>query len=127
MNDWNQNFSKLDIEYLRSPALAHPDAFDENALLAFAVATGRDKDELLASGCSEASTLRGLGEAYNGLWNMPSTKLFHDFCKATVKHLPHDFVEDTVIDLLPSDNRSKHPKVWNVIHLNDKCNLGLSH
>jgi hypothetical protein len=98
MVGWKENFSKLDIEFLRSPALAHPDAFDENALLAFAVSQGRE-DELLASGCSDVSRLRGLGEAYNGLWNLPSSKLFLDFCAHITNNLSHDFVTDSVTEI----------------------------
>ena len=36
MTGWRQNFQTLDIQYLRSPAMAHPDMFDQHALLAFA-------------------------------------------------------------------------------------------
>jgi len=95
---WKENFSKLDIKFLRSPALAHPDAFDENALLAFAVSQGREH-ELLASGCSDTTRLRGLGEAYNGLWHMPSSSLFLDFCSQIQKSLVHEFVSDSVSDI----------------------------
>ena len=102
MVGWKENFSKLDITFLRSPALAHPDAFDENALLAFAVSQGREK-ELLASGCSDVTRLRGLGEAYNGLWHLPSSRLFLDFCAHTAKNLTHDFVTDAVVDIQKVD------------------------
>jgi len=37
MERWADNFKALEIEYLRSPALAHPDHFDVNSLLAYAV------------------------------------------------------------------------------------------
>ena len=77
MADWDKNFATLDIQFLRSPALAHPDAFDPNALLAFAVANGRE-DELIDSGCRDLKCLRGLDRM--NLWKLPSTKLFHDFC-----------------------------------------------
>ena len=43
---------RLGIEFLRSPAIAHPDQFDMRALLAYAVANDRE-DELIESGCSE--------------------------------------------------------------------------
>jgi hypothetical protein len=104
MVGWKENFSKLDITFLRSPALAHPDAFDENALLAFAVSEGRE-DELLASGCSDVSRLRGLGEAYSGLWHLPSSNLFLDFCAYIAKNLAHDFVNDSVAGIEKAVNK----------------------
>eukprot|EP00959_Pyramimonas_sp_CCMP1952_P304841 6380027-Pyramimonas_sp.AAC.1 len=36
LSTWNRNFSALDIKWLRSPLLAHPDANDAAALLEYA-------------------------------------------------------------------------------------------
>ena len=33
LGGWSDNFSRLGIDFLRSPAIAHPDHFDINALL----------------------------------------------------------------------------------------------
>lgn len=98
MTCWNQNFTKLDISFLRSPAMAHPDAFDASSLVAYAVTNGRE-DELRASGCADHCQLRGLAEAHTGLWNLPSTPLFRDFCRDIASRLPHTFYTDYVMDV----------------------------
>ena len=48
--EWNNRFASLEIEHLRSPALAHPLAFEPMALVAsyFALREGRE-GELLAA------------------------------------------------------------------------------
>jgi hypothetical protein len=90
---------RLGIEYLRSPAMAHPDHFDANALLAYAVANGREC-ELIESGCGSIRELYGLGQTQVGLWKLPSTRLFEDFCVRDVAgRLEHDYVRGTAVDL----------------------------
>lgn len=95
---------RLGIQYLRSPALAHPDNFDINGLLAYAVANGRE-DELVESGCSEIRKLHGLGQTQVGLWKVPSAELFYDFCMNLARQLPtHEFVKGTAIDLTRNES-----------------------
>ena len=89
LHQWRRNFHALDIEHLRSPAMAHPDMFDENALLAFAVAQGRSH-ELLESGCGDIKSLLSLGRPQD-MWKLPSTRLFLDFCDHLVGRLKHDY------------------------------------
>lgn len=89
--DWQRNFDTLDIRYLRSPVLAHPNMFDRDALLSYAVAQGR-QNELLESGCFDIKNLMALGQLQVGLWKLPSTRLFVDFCRDLVSQLPHTFV-----------------------------------
>lgn len=98
MNQWHTNFETLGIEYLRSPAMAHPDYFDQNALLAFATTLGREK-ELIESGCFDISSLLPLGQSQIGLWKLPSTKLFRDFCAHLTKRSKHDYVSGKVVAL----------------------------
>ncbi|KAK1736822.1 FAD-NAD(P)-binding protein [Skeletonema marinoi] len=100
---WNDNFDRLGIEYLRSPALAHPDHFDINSLLAYAVANDRE-DELVESGCAQIRKLFGLGQTQVGLWKLPSTRLFRDFCIHLARQLKHDFVKGMAVDLTRNDN-----------------------
>jgi hypothetical protein len=96
---WQSNFDRLGIEYLRSPALAHPDLFDPLALLSYAVRQDRE-DELLESGCGDMKQLLPLGQSQIGLWKLPSTKLFVDFCLELAQDLPHKFVGGvTVADI----------------------------
>lgn len=89
---------RLGIEFLRSPAMAHPDHFDMNALLVYAIDNDRE-DELIESGCADIRNLHGLGQTQIGLWKLPSSKLFADFCAYTAGHLPHDYVKGAAIDL----------------------------
>ena len=78
--------------------MAHPDHFDANALLAYAVANDRE-DELIESGCGSIRELHGLGQTQVGLWKLPSTKLFEDFCVREVAgRLEHDYVRGTAVD-----------------------------
>jgi hypothetical protein len=98
LSQWGKKFEILDIQTLRSPAMAHPDLFDQNSLLAFAIANGREK-ELIESGCGEITSLLPLGQPQFGLWKLPSKKLFHDFCNSLIDNLSHDYFCDTAIDV----------------------------
>ena len=98
LTSWKKNFGHLNIQHLRSPALAHPDMFDPNALLTYAVMKGRE-DELIESGCGDIKSLEGLGQTQVGLWKLPSTSLFVDFCDdlARSPSLPHTFFGGTTV------------------------------
>lgn len=96
LESWTSNFEQLGIEFLRSPALAHPDLFDPLALLEYAVRHDRE-DELLESGCGDIKKLFALGQSQIGLWKLPSTQLFHDFCSDLAKSLPHSFHGNVVV------------------------------
>jgi FAD-NAD(P)-binding len=98
LSQWRERFEILGIQTLRSPAMAHPDLFDQNALLAFAMANGREK-ELIESGCGDITSLIPLGQPQVGLWKLPSTRLFQDFCDSMIQNLSHDYVCDTAIDV----------------------------
>eukprot|EP00804_Cyclotella_cryptica_P018221 CCRYP_005960-RA/>CCRYP_005960-RA protein AED:0.03 eAED:0.03 QI:75/1/1/1/1/1/3/59/463 len=98
LSEWTDNFKRLGIEFLRSPAIAHPDHFDLRSLLAYAVLSGREA-ELIESGCAEIRKLHGLGQTQVGLWKLPSTSLFEDFCLYLADQLPHDYVKSYAIDL----------------------------
>ena len=80
--------------------MAHPDHFDANALLAYAVSNDRE-DELYESGCGSIRELHGLGQTQVGLWKLPSTRLFEDFCVDEVAgRLEHDYIRGTAVDLI---------------------------
>ena len=116
MTAWKSNFSKLGIQYLRSPAMAHPDAFDQHALLAYSVEKGQ-KIDLQESGCSSVNRFQSnqYGNASSGLWDMPSTKIFEAFCQDLAERLPHTLVKDSVVDVLEindtDSNENGKPKV----------------
>jgi hypothetical protein len=99
---WQKNFEALDIEFLRSPALAHPNFFDQNALLAYAVANDRT-DELLDTGCIDSNKLLTMGP---GLWKLPSTRLFVDFCENLADSLSHDYIQGKVTGVAKSSSIS---------------------
>jgi lysine/ornithine N-monooxygenase len=103
MDGWKNNFDRLDIKFLRSPVLAHPDAFDPNSLLAYAY-THHRQHELQESDCSHSKKLQSLGESQIGLWDLPSTSLFNDFCVDLSKRLQHDYICGNVIDIIDDSN-----------------------
>lgn len=98
MQKWNDSFETLQIEHLRSPALAHPNLFDVNALLAFAVERGRE-EELYESGLFDRKELLPLGQSQIGLWKLPSTRLFRDFCDNLSQRLKHDFLQGNAVQV----------------------------
>lgn len=95
MAQWNEQFDTLQIDFLRSPSMVHPDSFDQNSLVAFAMQHNRE-DELLESGLGDIRSLIPLGQSQVGLWKLPSTKLFHDFCNDLKDRLPHDYIKASV-------------------------------
>jgi lysine/ornithine N-monooxygenase len=137
LGSWKKNFDLLGIEFLRSPALAHPDMFDPNSLLTYAIRHGRE-DELLESGCSDSKSLASLGQTQVGLWKLPSSKLFVDFCDdlARSSFLPHAFIgKSTVIDLVQrgrnikqsnsSSMKNKHSSIFELtLQSKDTSNSG---
>ena len=48
----------------------------------------------------------GLGETQVGLWKLPSTELFRDFCVHLAKQLKHDFVKGMAVDLTRNDDNN---------------------
>jgi hypothetical protein len=120
LSHWRHQFQTLGIDHLRSPALAHPHAYDQNALLAYAMAQqqhgGRsattadddnnNNDSLIESGIMDLKHILPLGQAQIGLWKLPSTKLFEDFCFDTVRSLPHDYVRGTVTDVYKNNKNN---------------------
>lgn len=90
MCGWNGRFAKQDIRWLRSPLLAHPDMTSTNALLEFAMLHGREAE--VHGSSLEGTSLKGLWEVDSGLYNLPGTELFRDFCEDLAAKLPHTMV-----------------------------------
>jgi lysine/ornithine N-monooxygenase len=109
MKGWREQFAALDISILRSPALAHPDMFDQYALLAYAETHGRSH-ELIESGCFDLKELP-LAQSQIGLWKLPTLKLFLDFCSDLQKRLQHDFIQEKVVDI----NQHKKNGMYDVL------------
>eukprot|EP00127_Corallochytrium_limacisporum_P003263 Clim_evm112s147 gene=Clim_evmTU112s147 len=79
MKAWRQRFASLEINFLRSPATAHPDMFDSESLVSFAYQRGR-QDELLDTQLDQVKQLRSLPAVHSGQLRLPSNQLFLDFC-----------------------------------------------
>jgi len=99
---WRSRFESLEIQWLRSPAVAHPDIFDAFSLQSFAMTQGRE-GELLDSGAADSKDVRGLFEVSGGAWRLPSNALFQDFCNELIGRLPHHFHKANVEDIQGSD------------------------
>ena len=109
----------LGIEHLRSPAFAHPQAYEAHALVNFATREGRC-DELhrvpehagLRRGERKLRTPGDLTQSKvstplpqpgvcdrtvaQSLHGLPSTALFRDFCTSVAADLPHQWISGTV-------------------------------
>ena len=94
MESWNTRFASLEIDYLRSPAFAHPLAFEPTALVDFANREGRTAEliEAPVSGHWLASTDMGQED---WLKSLPSAALFRDFCASLEARLPHRWLRAT--------------------------------
>ena len=105
LSSWKTNFHKLDIQCLRSPMLAHCDAFDPNSLLAYAYTQNRQESDIYESASLiNNKKLYSLGESQIGLWNLPSTSLFNDFCDDLSQRLVHDYICGTVTEINDDQN-----------------------
>ena len=91
MQSWNTRFGALEIKHLRSPAFAHPMAFEPTALVHFAIREGRTSElmEAPVSTAWLASTDVGQDAL---LKSLPSTALFTDFCASLEATLPHEWL-----------------------------------
>lgn len=104
LSTWEHRFKALEIEWLRSPATAHPDLFDALSLMEFARRSGREA-ELFDSGSGDDKEVRSLPEVSCGAWRLPSNALFMDFCRALIDRLPHEFYQARVQDVRGGDGR----------------------
>jgi len=100
MSSWKSNFDQLRIKHLRSSALAHPNMFDRRALMTYANNHDRVKKELFKTNCGKMKVLSGLGRETNtGMWDLPSTPLFEDFCDDLCQNLKHTYFQGHASDL----------------------------
>mmetsp|Transcript_3408 Transcript_3408/g.10484 ORF Transcript_3408/g.10484 Transcript_3408/m.10484 type:complete len:544 (-) Transcript_3408:62-1693(-) len=93
---WDKRFLALGINKLRSPLFAHPDAYDDHALLDYAIKTERT-DEISHPKGAEISreniqrSAMGFGFELHG---QPSAALFKDFCAHLAERHPHTWVKE---------------------------------
>jgi hypothetical protein len=98
LENWNESFDSLGIEFLRSPAWAHPDALSQEGLLDFARQEGRMNEFREVS--FDDTDLEGMCDKEKEEFGLPGTTLFRDFCFHLIGDLPHDFVRGKAIDII---------------------------
>jgi lysine/ornithine N-monooxygenase len=105
LNNWEHRFDELEITHLRSPVSAHPDMFSQESLMEFAHERGRS-NELIDVGVRKniGTTTMRINEVDEGLFDIPSQRLFMDFCMNLSTKLPHDIVPGTVLSIDKADN-----------------------
>ena len=97
MELWNNRFDTLEIQHLRSPAFAHPAAFEPEALLNFAVREGRSHELVdVPVGASKRFATENTSAQEPMLQGLPSTSLFRDFCASLAAELPHRWISGNV-------------------------------
>ena len=95
MQSWDTRFGALEIKHLRSPAFAHPMAFEPSALVEFAIREGRTS-ELIEAPVEKpwVASTHVIQDAY--LKSLPSFALFRDFCASLEAQHSHRWLSGTV-------------------------------
>jgi hypothetical protein len=114
MQSWSARTDALEISQLRSPAFAHPMAYEPTALLDFVIREGRTSELIDAPvqvtigqrQCTWIPTT-DLSAQASMLKAIPSNKLFLDFCSSLEDKLPHRWLSGTATsvskDLITGD------------------------
>ena len=89
MESWNTRFDALEINHLRSPAFAHPVAFEPTALLNFAIREGRTSELIDAPYVTKWMATTDMSQQESMMKALPSSALFQDFCASLELKLPH--------------------------------------
>jgi hypothetical protein len=105
MESWNLRFDNLEIKHLRSPAFAHPVAFEPSALLNFAVREGRAAE--LNNAPLGVKWLASIQLQEPLLKALPSNALFRDFCASLEKKLPHRWLSGTATSVCKDSSTGK--------------------
>lgn len=113
MEAWDKRFEALKIEQLRSPAFAHPAAFEPRALVNYAIAQGRMNElHSVASLGGHVKLGQRLATTDGGeqdeLWRLPSTRLFHDFCHHLETKLPHQWISGSATKICKAGGTNKY-------------------
>ena len=103
---WNTRFKALDIKHLRSPAFAHPVAFEASALTNFAIREGRTAELIDAPFASKwLATLEYQDPLIKAL---PSSALFRDFCASLESKLPHRWLSGVATGVCKDESTGKY-------------------
>mmetsp|Transcript_35110 Transcript_35110/g.54747 ORF Transcript_35110/g.54747 Transcript_35110/m.54747 type:complete len:541 (-) Transcript_35110:471-2093(-) len=98
---WNDRFKNLNIQWLRSPYHAHPDATEDGAMLTYAQSNGihEQNTKLIDKFWASESPLKGQLFLSSGLFDLPSSSLFTEFCDTLLGRYPHHFHKSKVSSL----------------------------
>jgi hypothetical protein len=99
LTDWCGRFKSLGIDKLRSPTWATPEYFGGGyGLMEFANQMGRENE--LYNVEIPKNVVKDLREvAGAGLFQIPGSSLFEDFCESLVSRLKHSFVQGTAMNI----------------------------
>ena len=107
MEAWNTRFDALEITRLRSPAFAHPMAFEPTALLNFAIREGRTAELIDAPFVTKWLATTDVSQQDSDLKALPSTALFRDFCSKLEDTLPHTWKSGKVTSVCKDSSTGK--------------------
>ena len=99
MKSWDKKFKALGIKDLRSPVIAHPDLFSQDAMLEFAMMQGRMNEISNSDFVYERNSLDGNPEKTTGQYGLPTNELFLDFCLQLAARLPHTFKKGAAVNI----------------------------
>ena len=124
---WEKRFEALEIAHLRSPAFAHPSAYDAHALMNFAIdhgtagvlyhgtiecpiecLTGRTEEISAVPASEMESWAAGDLTRTAMLHGLPSRALFRDFCASLAAKHPHQWHKDWATQIIKDDATGKY-------------------
>ena len=127
MHCWNKRFENLRIEWLRSPYHAHPDATEDGAMLTYAqtnqIYTINTKP--IDTFWESESSLKGQFLLGSGLFDLPSSALFSEFCDVLLERYPHTFHQSSVVSVSPAAAKEGSPRVR--VKCSDKSSFVAKH
>ena len=98
-DEWNTRFEALEIDHLRSPAFAHPRAYEPEALMNFAVSQGREHELLNVPAASYRHAMDENLGSQPTLFSQPTSALFRDFCASLEAGLDHQWVRGRAVQV----------------------------
>ena len=110
LEEWNKRFEALGIAHLRSPAVAHPKAYEPQALVNFAESQGRAHELLHVPFVTQRQAIQATGspDAQDPrLYGLPTTALFRDFCSSLAADLPHQWLSARAVQVLKDESTGK--------------------
>ena len=108
MQSWNTRFDALQINHLRSPAFAHPVAFEPTAILNFAIREGRTRELTDAPFVDKWLATTDMSQQEPLLKALPSSALFRDFCASLEARLPHRWLSGTATSVCKDASTGKY-------------------